>query len=82
VSVVDPEEGSGMIVGGNRRIGVTGVRDGRTIRAASRLATLGSEAACPGCRGGAIRTVSFFGSAMSEQRAIKKIAQTGVGCHC
>jgi hypothetical protein len=80
-SGVDPEEGSDVICGGNRRIGVTGVRDGRTILAVSRLATLGSEAACSGGGGSAIRTVSFFGSAMGEQRAIKKIAQTGVGCH-
>src|ERR1700704_3683978 len=29
-SVLDSEEGSGVILGGNRRIGVTGVREGKT----------------------------------------------------
>jgi hypothetical protein len=80
-SVLDSAEGSGVILGGNRRIGVTGVREGKTIRAVSRFATLGIEAACSGRGGSAMRTVSFLGSAMSDQRAIKKIAQTGVRCH-
>jgi hypothetical protein len=79
--VVDSEEGSGVILGGNRRIGVTGVREGKTIRAVSRFAMLGAEAACSGRGGSAMRTVSFFGSAMCDQRAPKKIAQTGIGCH-
>jgi hypothetical protein len=79
--VIDSEEGSGAILGGNRRIGVTGVREGKTIRAVSCFATLGIEPACSGRGGSAMRTVSFFGSAMSDQRAIKKIAQTGVCCH-
>ena len=65
-SAADSAEGSGVIVGGNRRIGVTGVREGRTIRAVSRFATLGAEEACSGRGGSAMRTVSFFGSAMSE----------------
>ena len=64
-SAVDSEEGSGVIVGGNRRIVVTGVREGRTIRAVSRFAMLGAEAACSGRGGSAMRTVSFFGSAMA-----------------
>jgi hypothetical protein len=80
-SVVDSVEGSGVILGGNRRMGVTGVRDGRTMRAVSRFAMLGAEVACSGRGGSAMRTVSFFGSAMSSRRAAKKIAQTGVGCH-
>src|ERR1700719_1147459 len=62
-------------------MGVTGVRDGSTMRAVSRFTMLGAEAACSGRGGSAIRTVSFFGSAMCDQRAIKKIAQTGVCCH-
>jgi hypothetical protein len=78
VSVIDSEEGSGVILGGNRRIGVMGVREGKTILAVSRFAMLGADAACSGRGGSAMRTVSFFGSAM---RAIKKIAQTGVRCH-
>ena len=81
VSVVDSEEGSGVIVGGNRRIGVTGVRDGRTMRAVSRFTMFGAEAACSGRGGSAMRTVSFFGSAMSNQRCNYKFAQTGAGCH-
>ena len=64
-SAVDSEEGSGVILGGNRRIGVAGVREGRTIRAVSRFAMLGTEAACSGRGGSAMRTVSFFGSAMA-----------------
>jgi hypothetical protein len=80
-SGVDSEEGSGVIFGGNRRIGVTGVREGRTIRAVSRFSMLGADAACSGRGGSAMRTVSFFGSAMSDQRAINKIAQTSVRCH-
>jgi hypothetical protein len=71
-SAVDSEEGSGVIAGGNRRIGVTGVREGRTIRAVSRFATPGAEEAGSGRGGSAIRTVSFFGSAMGDQRAIRK----------
>jgi hypothetical protein len=31
--------------------------------------------------GSAMRTVSFFGSAMGEQRAGSKMAQTPVHCH-
>ena len=77
-SAVDSEKGSGVILGGNRRIGVAGVREGRTIRAVSRFATLGTEPACSGRGGSAMRTVSFFGSAM---RATMKIAQSRGRCH-
>jgi hypothetical protein len=51
-------------------MGVTGVRDGSTMRAVSRFAMLGAEAACSGRGGSAMRTVSFFVSAMGDQRAI------------
>ena len=71
---VDSEEGGGVIFGGNRRMGITGVREGRTMRAVSRFATLGADAACSGRGGSAMRTVSFFGSAMGGRRAIKKVA--------
>ena len=69
-SAVGSDGGKGVIVGGNRRMGATGVRDGRTMRAVSRFAMLGAEAACSGRGGSAMRTVSFFGSAMCNQRAI------------
>jgi hypothetical protein len=65
------EAGDVVIFGGNRRIGVTGVRDGRTIRAVSRFATVGALAACSGRGGSAMRTVSFFGSAMSESERLQ-----------
>jgi hypothetical protein len=39
-SGVAPDEGNGVIFGGGRRIGVTGVRDGRTMRAVSRFTSL------------------------------------------
>ena len=64
VSAAASAAGIGVIVGGNRRIGVTGVRVGRTIRAVSRFSTLGVEPACSGPAVSEIRTVSFFGSSM------------------
>jgi hypothetical protein len=76
-----PAEGNGVIVGGNRRIGVTGVREGRTIRAVSRFGSFDEEPAASSRGGSAIRTVSFFGSAMSEQCAHQKIAQRYCLCH-
>jgi hypothetical protein len=79
--VVDSEAGSGAILGGNRRIEATGIREGKTMRAVSRFATVGGESACSGRVGSAMRTVSFFGSAMGEQRAGSKMAQTPVRCH-
>src|SRR2546423_4521424 len=81
LSAAASEAGDGVIFGGNRRIGVTGVRVGRTIRAVSRFSMVGAEPACSGRGGSAIRTVSFFGSAMDDQRALKKIAQTSGCCH-
>jgi hypothetical protein len=80
-SAAGSAEGSGVIVGGNRRIGATGVREGRTIRAVSRFAIVAAVAACSGLGGSAMRTVSFFGSAISDQLAAKKVAQTEVPCH-
>ena len=65
-SVADSEAGSEVVVGGGRRIGVMGVREGRTMRAVSRFSMLGAEPACAGRGGSAMRTVSFFGSAMSD----------------
>jgi hypothetical protein len=67
-ALVGSDAGSGAILGGSRRIGVTGVREGNTIRAVSRFAMLGAAAACSGRGGSAMRTVSFFGSAMGDQR--------------
>src|SRR5438477_3413237 len=78
VSAVVSAAGSGVIVGG-RRIGVTGVRVGRTMRVVSPLAMLGAEPACSGRGGSAIRTVSFFGSAM--EGGPTKIAQRQGSCH-
>lgn len=65
-------EGNGVIFGGVRRIGVTGVREGRTIRAVSRFTSFAEGAVDSGRGGSAMRTVSFFGSAMSELRAQRK----------
>lgn len=73
--------GAGIIFGGNRGIGVAGPRLGRTMRAVSRFATPGADPACSGRGGSAIRTVSFFGSAMGDQTVLGKIAQTPVACH-
>src|SRR5438270_9243348 len=64
VSAAASAAGIDVIVGGNRRIGVTGVRVGRTMRVVSRFSTLGAEPACSGPAGSEIRTVSFFGSSM------------------
>jgi hypothetical protein len=63
-SAIDSAEGGGVIFGGNRRMGVTGVREGKTIRVVSCFATLETAAACSGRGGSAMRTISFFGSAM------------------
>jgi hypothetical protein len=61
-----------VIFGGDRRIGVAGARVGRTIRAVSRFAISGAEPPFSGRGGSAILTVSFFGSAMNDQRAVRK----------
>jgi hypothetical protein len=63
-TAVDSAEGGVTILGGSRRIDVTEGLEGRTIRAASCFAALGSAAACSDRAGSAMRTVSFFGSAM------------------
>jgi hypothetical protein len=72
-----PDEGNGVIFGGGRRIGVTGVREGRTMRAVSRFTSFAWEA-FSGRGGSAMRTVSFFGSAMSscvrERKSHKRAA--------
>jgi hypothetical protein len=73
-----PEDGKGVIFGGNRRIGATGVREGSTIRAVSRFTSFAAGAVDSGRGGSAMRTVSFFGSAMGEQN---KFAQTCGSCH-
>ena len=80
VSAVGSAAGIGVMVGG-RRTGVTGVRVGRTIRVVSCFAMPGAEPPFSGRGGSAIRTVSFFGSAMNDQRAFMKIAQTSGRCH-
>jgi len=63
VSALGSAAGRGVILGG-RRIGVTGVRLGKTMRVVSVLGTFGAVPACSGPGGNAIRVVSFFGSAM------------------
>ena len=69
-SVVESEAGRGVILGGNGRSGAAGgVREGRTILAVSRLAASEGDDALSGLGGSAIRTVSFFGSAMSSHVA-------------
>src|SRR5207237_3544756 len=64
VSAAASAAGIGVIVGGNRRIGVTGVRVGWKMRVVSRFSTLGAEPACSGPAGSEIRTGSSFGSSM------------------
>jgi hypothetical protein len=63
-SAVDSAEGGGTILGGTRRIDVTEGLEGRTTLGVSWFAALGSAAACSDRDGSAMRTVSFFGSAM------------------
>ena len=77
-SVADSGAAGGGVTVGGRRIGVVGVREGRTMRAVSRFSRLGAEPAWAGRGGSAMRTVSFFGSAM---RASRKIAQIAGRCH-
>ena len=73
--------GNGVIVGG-RRIGVTGVRVGKTMRVVSALGIPGAVPAGSGRGGSAIRTVSFFGSAMNDQRALEKSHKGPVAVTC
>jgi hypothetical protein len=56
------------ILGGNRVIPLTGAREGSTIRAVSRFVASEAVEACSGRGGSAMRTVSFFGSAMDKQQ--------------
>jgi hypothetical protein len=67
----------GVAAMGGRRGGRTGVREGRTIRAVSRLASPFCGSTFGSGRGGsAMRTVSFFGSAItSNYVARRKIAE-------
>ncbi|MEY2557939.1 MAG: hypothetical protein QOE34_1364 [Verrucomicrobiota bacterium] len=68
--------GGGVIVGGERRGGTTGVREGKTILAVSRLAPpFCGSCSVSGLGGSAIRTVSFFGSAMATRVAPRKFAE-------
>jgi len=60
ISVVD----RGVIVGGSRRIDITGVLLGKEMRVVSGLGTPGSEPGDSDLEGSAMRTVSFLGSAM------------------
>ena len=65
-----------MIDGGDRRVGMTGVRDGRGIRAKSCFATsFWRPGVISDPWGSALRTVSFFGSAMTDHVAPRKIAE-------
>jgi hypothetical protein len=70
-----PVAGEGFIVGGNRRGGTTGVREGRTILAVSFAPPFCGSCLASGLGGSAMRTVSFFGSAMANQVAPGKIAE-------
>jgi hypothetical protein len=66
----------GLIVGGSRRGGTAGVREGRTILAVSRVAPLFCGlCVVSGLGGSAMRIVSFFGSAMTGHVAPRKIAE-------
>ena len=66
----------GVIVGGDRRDGMAGVRDGRRIGAVSCLASsFWKPGVVAGLWGSAMRTVSFFGSAMTDHVAPRKIAE-------
>jgi hypothetical protein len=80
-SAGESDDGVGAIFGGKRRNGATGVRDGRTIRAVSRWPPFEGDGDWSGRGGSAIRTVSFFGSAMSGHLAASKVAQLSVRCH-
>jgi len=67
---------STAIVGGDRRGRMAGVRAGRGIRAISRFApSFRRPGVASGMWGSALRTVSFFGSAMTERVAPRRIAE-------
>jgi hypothetical protein len=62
--------------GGDRRGGMAGVRDGRRIRAVSCLASsFWRLGVVSGLWGSEMRTISFFGSAMRDHVAPRKIAE-------
>src|SRR4051812_10058233 len=60
--------GPGVAKGAGGRSFLTGVREGRTIREVSPLASPTAGLAGTGGEGNAMRTVFFFGSVMGEQR--------------
>jgi hypothetical protein len=65
-----------LIVGGDRRSGIAGVLEGKTILAVSRSAPpFCGPCWVSGLGGSAMRTVSFFGSAMTGHVAPRKIAE-------
>jgi hypothetical protein len=68
--------GGTAIVGGDRRDGTADVRDGRGIRAISCFApSFWRTGVVSGLWGSAMRTVSFFGSAMTNHVAPRKMAK-------
>jgi hypothetical protein len=67
-------EGEEVNVGGLRRTGAGGVREGRTIRVVSRFGAFCEADAWSAFGGSAIRTVSFLGSAISSAYCTVKVA--------
>ena len=63
-SAAESEAGNGAILGGTRRTGAAGVREGRTILTVSCLTALGDGGVLSGRDGRAIRTDSFSDSVM------------------
>lgn len=63
-TAAESEAGDGVILGGTRRTGAAGVREGRTILTASSLTALADGGVLSGRDGRAIRTDSLFGSVM------------------
>ena len=62
--------------GGERRGGIAGcTREGKRMRAVSRFALASGSATASGRCGNAIRTVSFFGSAITNHGGLRKIAE-------
>jgi len=71
-----PTGDGGLMIGGERLGGMAGVLEGSTIRAVSRLASpFCGSSVVSGLGGSAMRTVSFFGSAITDQVAPRKIAE-------
>ena len=72
----DSSTGDGGNGGGERRGGIAGgTREGKRMRAVSRLAPASGSAAGSGRGGNAMRTVSFFGSAITNHGGLRKIAE-------